>query len=241
MADNGRALNSIPLTARQQLFEGARDQLPNFAGVVPFGLAAGAATATVLASIGSASVLHAAMFAGRGQMVAMQMLSTSAPLGLLVLATLLVNLRNMMYGASIARHFGHLSRAWRLFLAFFLVDHVYAVAIRRLDADALTHNAPTRHWYYLGGGLAIFIGWSLSGVIGAAFGALIPERYGLGFVPNLSFIYILSSAIRKRSEVVCGLVAGGVASLAVGIPWQGGLFVGVIAGLAAGMWASDRA
>jgi predicted branched-subunit amino acid permease len=229
------------VSQRRQFWEGARDQIPNLAGAIPFGLAAGAATAAVLTSIGATTLLHTSMFAGRGQMVAMQMLDSGAPLALIVLATLIVNLRNMMYGASIARHFGHLSWPWRLLLAFFLVDHVYAIAIRRLDHDAQTENAATRHWYYLGCGCMILTAWSISGVIGAVFGAAIPEQFGLSFVPNLSFIYILATSMRRPVDLLCGATAGLVACFLVGIPWQGGLFVGIVAGLVIGMLAGERA
>jgi predicted branched-subunit amino acid permease len=229
------------LSPRGQFIAGARVQLPLFAGVIPFGLAAGAFTATVLGSAGAAVALHMTMFAGRGQMVAMQMARDQSPLILMGLATLVINLRNMMYGASIARHFSHLSVAWRLLLAFFLVDNVYAMSIKRLEHDAGTRNALSRHYFFLGGGVAVFVVWSLAGIVGAVFGAAIPESYGLAFVPNLSFIYILVLNMQRLEDIVCGAVAGLMAVLCIGLPWQGGLFVGVLAGLAAGLLAGQAA
>jgi predicted branched-subunit amino acid permease len=222
------------LSWREQFVAGAKSQIPLFAGVIPFGLAAGAFTATVLGSAGAAVALHGAMFAGRGQMVAMQMAREQSPLVLMALANFVINLRNMMYGASIARHFTHLSVPWRLFLAFFLVDNVYAMSIKRLERDASTRNATTRHYFYLGGGVAVFCVWTISGVVGALFGSAIPESYGLGFVPNLSFIFILAMNIQRREDAICALAAGLTALALAWLPWQGGLFAGVLAGLAVG-------
>jgi predicted branched-subunit amino acid permease len=228
------------LDRRAQFLAGARSQIPLFAGVVPFGLAAGAFTAAVLGSAGAAVALHAGMFAGRGQMVAMQMAREQSPLVLMAIANLVINLRNMMYGASIARHFMHLSMPWRLFLAFFLVDNVYALSIKRLERDAATRNAITRHYFYLGGGVAVYAVWTLAGVAGALSGTVIPESFGLSFVPNLSFIYILAMNVQRRDDVLCALAAGVTATALAWLPWQGGLFGGVIAGLCVGYLLGNR-
>jgi predicted branched-subunit amino acid permease len=228
------------LTRRAQFVAGARSQIPLFAGVIPFGLAAGAFTAAVLDSAGAAVALHAAMFAGRGQMVAMQMAREQSPLLLMAVANFVINLRNMMYGASIARHFTHLSVPWRLFLAFFLVDNVYAMSIKRLERDAATRNANTRHFFFLGGGVAVFCVWTVAGVAGAFFGSAIPESYGLSFVPNLSFIFILAMNVQRREDVICALAAGLTALALSWLPWQGGLFAGVLAGLLAGAVVAER-
>ncbi len=232
---------SFSFSARRQFAAGARTQLLNLASVIPFGLAAGAFTSGVLGDVTQATALQSLMFAGRGQMVAMQLYRDHAPLAFILLAALVINLRNMMYGAAIARHFGHLSWWWRAGLAFLLVDLAYAMAITHLDATADATDAPARHFFYLGGGLTVFGAWSLAGLLGAFLGTSIPASWGLDFVPNLSFIYVLVGNMRKRSDVACGVAAGLVATAAAGWPWQSGLFAGAVAGLMVGMLVKEPA
>jgi predicted branched-subunit amino acid permease len=232
-------LNSI-LTPRAQFLDGMRAQLPTLAGVIPFGLAAGAYTANVLNSAPGAIALHAAMFAGRGQMIAVQMLDEGAPLLLLMLAALIVNLRNMVYAAGLAPHINHLSPRWRAFLAFFIVDNVFAFTIERLRRDSASAAAATRHFYLLGSGVFTFVVWTAAGIIGAVFGQRIPGSWGLELVPQLAFIYVLSGNLRTRTNVIAGVAAGLVATAFAWLPLQLGLFAGVLAGMAAGMLAGQR-
>jgi 4-azaleucine resistance transporter AzlC len=226
---------SYPLSPRQQFVQGIRAQIPTLPGIIPFGLAAGAYTASVLGQAGQAAALQSLMFAGRGQMVAMQMLREGAPLLLMMLATLIVNLRNMMYAASLTRHINHLSWPWRFLLAFFIVDNVYAFSIQRLNDHAATHDARTRHYFLLGGGLFTLTFWTLGGLLGAIFGQSIPPAWGLDVVPHLSFLYVLSIHMRDRVDWVAGIASALVATLLAGLPWQLGLFAGAAVGLTAGM------
>ena len=69
----------------------------------------------------------------------------------IVLTTVIINLRHALYSASMAGHIRHLSRAWKWVLAYLLTDEAYAVAITHYRSNA---GEPDRHWYFLGAGLA---------------------------------------------------------------------------------------
>ena len=230
----------MALTPRDQFLAGMRAQVPNLAGSFPFGLAAGAFTVTVVNNAWLSIGMQAMMFAGRAQMVAMQLEKEHAPLVFMLLACLIINLRCMMYGTAIAQHFGHLSWPWKIGLSFMLADFTYAVSIKPLTEMAGTENAPTRHFFYLGAGLFNVMMWSTGGIIGAWLGNIIPVEWNLDFVPQVSFIFVLVTALRDRDDWLAGIAAGAVSVLLVGLPWQAGLFVGATTGLVAGMLIKPR-
>ena len=63
-----------------------RASLPNLTGVMPFGLIAGAFSVSVLNSIAASAAITGLMFAGRAQVVALQLLQDGAPLAIVFLA-----------------------------------------------------------------------------------------------------------------------------------------------------------
>ena len=84
----------------------------------------------------------------------------------IVLTTFIVNLRHMLYSASIAPHLAHLSRRWKWLLASLLTDEAYAVTITRYNqATTSAADSANKHWYLLGAGLAL---WWCLGTLRAA-------------------------------------------------------------------------
>ncbi len=217
-----------------------RAQVPNFAGSFPFGVAAGAFTVTVVNNFWLSTGMQALMFAGRAQMVAMQLEKEHAPLMFMLLACLVINLRCLMYGTAIAQHFRHLSWPWKIGLSFMLADFTYAVSIKPLGDMAGTPDAPTRHFFYLGAGVFNIAMWSGDGIIGALLGNVIPPSWNLDFVPTVSFIFALSTALREQDDWAAAVAAGVVSVALVGLPWQAGLFIGAAVGLVVGMVTKPR-
>nr|MBP8241494.1 AzlC family ABC transporter permease [Thermoflexales bacterium] len=74
------------LTRKTQFAEGFRAQLPNAPGVFPFGMIAGALTASVMNSALISVLMTSVVFAGRAQMVAMQLETDGAPLLVILMA-----------------------------------------------------------------------------------------------------------------------------------------------------------
>ena len=219
---------------------GVRASLPNLTGVMPFGLIAGAFSVSVLNSIAASVAIAGLMFAGRAQVVGLQLLKDGAPLAIVFLAALVVNLRHLMYGASLAPHFRHLSLGWKILLSFLLVDNAYAVGMPYLAQHREDDLAGTRHYYFFGAGVANLVVWTGCGLIGALLGARIPASWSLDFVPQLSFISIIMANLRDRSYVAAA-VAAGVAAVALAfLPWASGLFVGAVVGIAVGRLVDRR-
>lgn len=228
------------LSRRVQFAEGFRAQLPNAPGVFPFGVIAGALSAAVMNSALISVLMTSVVFAGRAQMVAMQLETDGAPILVSIAAVLVVNLRHLMYGAALADHFKHLSWKWKIVFALLLTDLSYAVAIKRLRDQADTDDAPTRHWYYFGTSVCNWGVWTVGGLLGALAGGQIPPSLSLDFIPTLSFVLALVINVRDRASFVAAAVAGVATVAFAGLPWSSGLFVGAVVGLAAGMAVEAR-
>ena len=214
--------------------------LPNVPGVFPFGLIAGALTAAVLNNPLISALMTSIVYAGRAQMVAMQLETDGAPILVALVAVLVVNLRHLMYGAALADQFKHLAWKWKILFALLLTDLAYALSIKRLTDQALTLAAPTRHWYYFGVAMCNWTAWSIGGVLGAFIGGQIPSNLSLDFVPTLSFVLALVINVRDRASLIAACVAGVVAVAVAGFPWSMGIIVGAVVGLAAGMMTETR-
>jgi len=87
---------------RSEFFSGLKAQLPTLIGVIPFGMIYGVLALEAGLSIGAAQSMSFIVFAGSSQIVATQLFGSSVH-GLVIILTLsVINLRHMLYSASIA-------------------------------------------------------------------------------------------------------------------------------------------
>jgi 4-azaleucine resistance transporter AzlC len=180
-----------------------------------------------------AQAMSAIVFAGSAQFIGAQLIGAATPAGVILLTTLMVNLRHVLYSASLAPYLKHLSPAWKWILAYLLTDEAYAVTI--LNYRQRKDNAATRHWFLLGAGTTLWTCWQASTAVGIFLGTRIPASWALDFTLALTFIGLLVPAMRGRADVAAAGVAGIVAVAASSIPYQLGLLLAVIAGIGAGL------
>ena len=153
---------------RSEFIAGVRAELPILLGVTPFGMIYGVLAMGAGLPVGAAMAMSSIVFAGSAQFVGAQLIRSGTPGMVIVLTTFIVNLRHMLYSASIAPHLAHLSRRWKWLLAYLLTDEAYAVTITRYNQAADSAN---KHWYLLGAGLALWSTWQVSTAVGIFLGA----------------------------------------------------------------------
>ena len=126
---------------------GARDTLPMLLGALPFGIIFGTLAIASGLSMPATLLMSALVFAGSAQFIAVSLVASGAGLAVLLATTLIVNLRHMLYSASLLPYVRQLSPRWKVPLAFWLTDETYAVVHRHyLDADASNEH---KHWYFV--------------------------------------------------------------------------------------------
>ena len=225
-------------TRREVFGAGINAVLPMLPGIAPFGVIAGlTAVSTGLTTV-QAMVMSGLIFAGASQLAMLQLVSEGAIPAVILLTVITINLRFAMYSASLAPHFQHLGRRWRLPLAYLLVDQNYATSINRY-----LHGGPTGsvhgHWFYLGGGATLWLTWQTATAVGVFMGASVPRDLSLEFAIPLVFMVLLVPALRDRAHVVAALTGGLIATVAADIPFHLGIVAGALSGIVAGM-ALDR-
>ncbi len=213
---------------------GAAGAVPLLLGTAPFGLIYGALAVASGISNGGAMALSLFVFAGSAQFIAVGLIAAGAPAAIIIFTTLVVNLRHMLYSATLLPYLKALPQRWRVPLAFWLTDEAFAVCIVRYRQK---DDSPLKHWYQLGASLAMYVNWQIWCALGLILGSRIPDAgaWGLDFAMPVTFIGMTIPFVKNRSTVVCVITAGAVSLMTGFLPFKLGLIVAALAGVAAGL------
>jgi 4-azaleucine resistance transporter AzlC len=214
---------------------GARDTVPMLVGAAPFGMIFGALVSTAQLAPWQGQLMSLGVFAGSSQFIAVGLMAGLASTLVIWLATLIVNLRHMLYAAALLPHVQHLPGHWRWLLGFLLTDETFAV----VDSYYRQHpQAPLGHWYFWGSGLSMYANWQVWTLIGLAFGAVFPQlqTLGLDFAMVVTFIAIVVPQLARLPHLGAALAAGAVAYALKDLPFKLGLMAAVVVGVGVGMW-----
>jgi predicted branched-subunit amino acid permease len=227
------------MTSASAFRAGAAAALPLVVGVAPFGLVAGAAPVAHGFDAWSAIGLSTVVFAGASQLAIVDALAQGGSVLVAVLAAWTINLRMVLYSASLAPYLGHESTRRRMGAAYFLVDQVYAICITRWAVD--DGDTEGRIPFYLGAGTLLGTTWLSSTIAGALVGPAIPEDIPLDFAIPLVFLVLLIPILVDRPSIAAALV-GGASAVAAAEAGAGPVstIVGAAAGIAAGTLVDVR-
>jgi 4-azaleucine resistance transporter AzlC len=217
--------------ARRNFFEGVRAEVPLLIGVFPFGMIYGVLALNAGLSNAAAQLMSSILFAGSSQFVTTQLVHENAPALVIILTIAVVNLRHMLYSASLAPYLKDLSLRWKVLLSYLLTDEAYAPSIIHYEKEGIgTH----KHWFLLGAGFALWFNWQLSTAVGIFLGAAIPAEWHLDFALPLTFIAMVVPVLKNRTMVASSLSAGVVALLAFNLPFKLGLILAALTGIIVG-------
>ncbi|MXR51374.1 branched-chain amino acid ABC transporter permease [Halovenus sp. WSH3] len=220
------------MSRREDFIAGVRTTTPVMLGVIPFGLVAGAAAVGAGLSLLQAIALSVVVFAGASQLAMIELLGQDATLLVVVGTALIINSRLVMYSASLAPHFTSESRRWRGLMAYIMTDQAFALSVTRY-AEGMD-DVTRRRWYYLGTAAPLWVVWQICTVVGVAVGASVPGWLPLRFAVPLTFLALLVPAVQTRAHATAAVVGGGVATAGATIPYNLGLVLGALLGVAAG-------
>jgi 4-azaleucine resistance transporter AzlC len=196
---------------------GMRLGMPVFLGYVPIGAAFGVIASTAGFSLLQAVACSVFVFAGSGQFVAAKLLSDGAGIAVVLVATGVLNLRHILFGATVAPYLHETPRRLQLPIAFTLTDEVFAVNITDLQAGTADDRS------MIGAGITAWSGWVLGSSIGAGAATLIgdPSKWGVEFAMPAMFTALLVAQLTSRRRAVAGALAA-VCALGLTLVLPGG-------------------
>jgi len=220
-------------TRKSEFLSGMRDTIPLIIGAIPFGIIFGTLSIKNGLTLGHTMALSMVVFAGSAQFIALGLIASGTSWQIILLTTFVVNLRHLLYSATLAPGVRHLSGPLKAAMAFWLTDETFAVVATRYANGT---SPGTLHFYYLGSAILMYVNWALCTLTGAMFGNLIPgaAEWGLDFAMPVTFIGMLVPYLRNLPMISASAVAGMVALLSYGLPNKIGLVLAAGAGIAAG-------
>lgn len=223
-----------PTTVGSEFARGLAATFPLMVSAIPFGVIFGTLATNAGLSPLAVMSMSVFVFSGSAQFIAILLLGTGSALGVIWLATLILNLRHLLYAATLVDHVRHLSQTWRFGLAAMLTDETFAVMERRYREEG---GGPNAHWYYLASCLGMYLNWQFWTYIGIVLGTEFPEvkNWGLEFAMIVTFTGIVVPALRSAPFWAAAVVAGVVATLGNFLPYKLGLMLGALAGILVGL------
>lgn len=182
----------------------------------------------------AAMAMSLLVFAGASMVASAQLLASGSPAMLVVLVTLFINLRFMMYSASLRQHFAHAPLRMRLLVAYLTADNAYGLLLGREGDES------AKLGYFLGAATLIWITWQAAVALGILVGAGLPASWRLEFAAPLAFIAMSMPLLRDRAMLGAALAAGLTVIAAQGLPLRLAVVAAALTGIAAGMLLERR-
>lgn len=215
----------------QNFLAGVRAEIPLLIGVFPFGMIYGALALNAGLSTAAAQMMSSIVFAGSAQFITAQLVHDAAPGLVIVLTIAVVNLRHMLYSASLAPYLASLPTRWKALLGYLLTDEAYAPTILYYEKEGIK---PYAHWFLFGAGCSLWTTWQISTALGIFLGTAIPESWSLDFALPLTFIAMVVPVLKNQPAIAAALAAGAVALVAFSLPYRLGLILAALVGIALG-------
>jgi len=237
VVDSAAADPEVLRAERRAAFkEGAFTVTPALVATGIWGLVTGVAMVKSGLTESMALTMTVLVYAGSAQLTALPLIASGAPLWLVFAAGLVVNLRFLIFSATLHPYFRTLSWPRRLALGYFTTDISFVLFIPRFG-DAKVRGTTQQRWFFLGTLVPNWFAWQASSVAGILLGATVPAGWSLDFAAVLALMAIVLPLIKTRPVLVSAIAAGMAAWLGQPLPLRLGLAGAVIVGVAAGMWA----
>lgn len=198
-------MSQLPSVARFRWLEeaqrGFRALLPLWPATLPSGM-----TFALVAHVGGWSSVETLLamlciFSGSIQATLVTLQAQGLSLGPILGTAVLLNLRNTLYGFSLAPRLPSAPRVLRAITAFFLTDESFGITANASQASVA---------YLLGTGVSQYVCYAIGAVMGIALGSLLqhPQQLGLDFLFPLLYITLLLARVRTwRQGIVAGMAA----------------------------------
>ena len=204
-----------------------RDTLPVAASIAPLALVIGATAARAGVSALADMVGAAAVFAGSAHFAALTILAAGAGALTALGTATLINVRLLLYSASLQPRFCGQPRWFRWIGPALIIDQTYLMVTARDDLDD-----PVRFRRYWSGAGGLLLGcWVATVGLGSVLGQLLPAGVPL----DAAAVAVLAGMLAPRLKTIrIATVAMAALLTAIAVPGGIGLSAGIVAGVLVG-------
>jgi predicted branched-subunit amino acid permease len=212
--------------------EGFQTGFPTLFGIGAWGMVVGVAMVKSGLTVAQASGMTLVAFAGSAQLASLPLIAAGAPIWVIFLTALVVNLRFVIFSALLGPHFSRLPLWQRFSLGYISGDVSIALFLQRYPTTA---PEPGKLAFLKGLMYPNWVAWQLGSLIGIFLGSAVPAEWQLGFAGTLAILCIMVPLI-INSAALCGVVVAGVTAVAAHeLPYKLGLLAAVVAGMITAM------
>lgn len=150
------------------------------------------------------------VFSGSLQMVAVGMIMAGGSYASILITSVLLNLRNLLYGAALAEGIAPAGK-WKWLLAYGVTDEPFVLGsarFKKYGPDPLYFGVVVGTFYFA---------WFLASLLGGLIGNQVdPQKWGLDLAFPITFAAILISSLTEKPAVATAMFA---AILAIGLEY----------------------
>ena len=203
--DRLKKVNTDIYSSKKHFTTGVKDSIPIILGYIPIGLAFGVLARTSGITVAEVILMSTLLYAGSAQFITVSLVIAGANIPAIIFTVFLVNMRHVLYSASIAPHVRKLSLWKNILIGAELTDETFAVASNQLTKG---RNA-NASWLY-GINISAQSSWVFSSTLGAVFGSIIPNAKTLGIDYSLPamFAALLILQITNNPQVRIAIIVG---------------------------------
>jgi predicted branched-subunit amino acid permease len=214
--------------------EAFRASAATMPGIAAWGMVTGMAMMKSGLTIWQALGMTFLVFAGSAQLASLPLIAAAVPVWVVFVTALVVNLRFLIFAASVGPHFAHLPWYKRLWHGYFNADITMGFFPQRFPSHTL-HQTEGKVGYFNGIGYPNWCAWQGGSVAGILLASQIPESWGIGFAGTLALLAVAIPLTINLAALAGVAVAAATAIAAAGLPYRLGLLVAVIVGMIAAM------
>lgn len=216
---------------------GVLAQMPGLMGVIPFGLITGVLCVGVGITPLDSWFMTLFMYSGAAQVAGLDLMARKATAVVIIFTCLVINLRFIMYSASLAPYMLGVPLSRKLLFSYIMSDQSFAFATVEFGKPESIWHRPS---YFAGTSLLVWAVWLLAAVCGILLGSALPASLQLEFAVPLTFMGLMVPTFRERTNIAAAIVAACVSVMAHKLPWGLGFVLGAAAGISCGVFLTLR-
>lgn len=199
------------VSLKEHFGNGARACLPIVLGYIAIGLVVGVVARTAGLTVAEVTLMSLILYAGSAQLIVVNLIGMSASAPAIIFTIFLVNMRHLLYSASLAPHVRKVPLWQNVLIGLELTDETFAVAANHLAGNRRVHAA----WVF-DLNLTAQVTWIVSTTVGAIVGNTISSNthaLGLDFALTAMFAVLLVLQVTSRSHMRVAMTVGLISAL----------------------------